>query len=65
MKGEAERQRLQREELEMELHAVKHQMQNFKNADADLKRCGEIAKVHFLRLHYFVWLRLKKASGIS
>ncbi|XP_054777208.1 kinesin-like protein KIN-12D isoform X2 [Prosopis cineraria] len=36
VKGEAERQRLQREELE--LHAVKHQMQNIRNADADMRR---------------------------
>ncbi|XVF01191.1 hypothetical protein REPUB_Repub04eG0067300 [Reevesia pubescens] len=39
VKGEAEHQRLQREELESELHAVKVQMQNVKNADADMKRC--------------------------
>jgi len=38
VKGEAERQRLQREELELELHAVKHQMQNVKSGDADIKR---------------------------
>ncbi|XP_022725985.1 kinesin-like protein KIN-12D isoform X2 [Durio zibethinus] len=39
IKGEAELQRLQREELESELHAVLVQMQNVKNADADMKRC--------------------------
>ncbi|KAL1180314.1 hypothetical protein V6Z11_A03G222400 [Gossypium hirsutum] len=39
IKGEAERQRLQREELESELDAIKVQMQNVKNADADMKRC--------------------------
>lgn len=38
VKEDAEQQRLQREELELELHSVKNQMHNFKNADADLKR---------------------------
>ncbi|KAM7253486.1 hypothetical protein ACFE04_021640 [Oxalis oulophora] len=38
IKGEAERQRLQREEMEAELHAVNQQMQNLKNSDADMKR---------------------------
>ncbi|KAK7252061.1 hypothetical protein RIF29_35766 [Crotalaria pallida] len=38
IKGEAERQRLQREDLESELHALKDQMQNVSNADADMKR---------------------------
>jgi len=38
LKDEAERQQLQREELETELHAVKDQMLNVKNADADMKR---------------------------
>lgn len=42
VKGEAERQRLQREELETELHTVKHQMQNVENVDADMKRSGAI-----------------------
>ncbi|KAJ7967416.1 Kinesin [Quillaja saponaria] len=37
IKEEAERQRLQREELELELDAVKQQMQNVVNADADMK----------------------------
>ncbi|CAL0331344.1 unnamed protein product [Lupinus luteus] len=35
IKGEAERQRLEREDLELELHAIKDQMQN---ADADMRR---------------------------
>ncbi|RXH88151.1 hypothetical protein DVH24_042222 [Malus domestica] len=38
VKGEAERQRLYGEELELELHAVKHQMQYVENANADMKR---------------------------
>jgi kinesin family member 15 len=38
IKGEAERQRLQREDLEMELCALKDQMQNLRNADDDIKR---------------------------
>ncbi|XP_058730761.1 kinesin-like protein KIN-12D [Vicia villosa] len=38
IKGEAERQRLQREELETELCALKEQMQNLRNADDDTKR---------------------------
>ncbi|XP_030523084.1 kinesin-like protein KIN-12D isoform X2 [Rhodamnia argentea] len=38
VKGEAERQRLLREELELELHSIKSQMQNVQNADADIKR---------------------------
>ncbi|PKI50228.1 hypothetical protein CRG98_029301, partial [Punica granatum] len=37
VKGEAERQRLLREELESELHSVKNQIEKFKNADADMK----------------------------
>ncbi|GER50419.1 kinesin motor family protein [Striga asiatica] len=39
VKGEAERQRLQREELELELLGIKEQMQNIKSNDSDLKRC--------------------------
>ncbi|XP_022947427.1 kinesin-like protein KIN-12D [Cucurbita moschata] len=47
VKEDAEQQRLQREELELELHGVKNQMQNFRNADADLKRhVNEIEKSH-------------------
>ena len=42
LKGEAERQRLQREVLELEFHAVKDQMQNVKNADADMKRSEKL-----------------------
>ncbi|XP_015944937.1 kinesin-like protein KIN-12D isoform X1 [Arachis duranensis] len=38
IKGEAQRQRLQREDLELELHALKDQMQNVRNADTDMKR---------------------------
>lgn len=38
VKGEAERQRLLREDLELELHSIKSQMQNVQNADADIKR---------------------------
>ncbi|KAE9607258.1 putative plus-end-directed kinesin ATPase transcription factor bZIP family [Lupinus albus] len=38
IKGEAERQRLEREDLELELHAIKDQMQNVTNADADMRR---------------------------
>ncbi|CAI8618378.1 unnamed protein product [Vicia faba] len=38
IKGEAERQRLQREELETELCALKEQMQNLRNANDDTKR---------------------------
>ncbi|KAF4366869.1 hypothetical protein F8388_013934 [Cannabis sativa] len=37
VKEEAERQRLQREELELELHAVKQQTRNVENADADMR----------------------------
>ncbi|KAH6772638.1 hypothetical protein C2S51_011042 [Perilla frutescens var. frutescens] len=39
VKGDAERQRLQREELELELLAVKEQMQKVKGNDSDVKRC--------------------------
>lgn len=42
MKGEAERQRLQRVELELELHAIKLQMQNIRNTDADMRRFRSI-----------------------
>ncbi|KAF5727235.1 hypothetical protein HS088_TW22G00924 [Tripterygium wilfordii] len=35
---EAERQRLRRQELESELHAVNHLMQNVRNADCDIRR---------------------------
>ncbi|XP_050363080.1 kinesin-like protein KIN-12D [Argentina anserina] len=38
VKEEAERQRLHGEELESELHAVKHQMLNVENANADMSR---------------------------
>jgi len=38
LKGEAERQRLQREELELELHALNHKMQNVESTDVDVKR---------------------------
>ncbi|XP_027191010.1 kinesin-like protein KIN-12D isoform X2 [Cicer arietinum] len=38
IKGEAERQRLQREDIEMELFALKDQMQNLGNADGDIQR---------------------------
>lgn len=38
VKGEAERQRLQREELELELLAFKEQMQNVQCNDSDVKR---------------------------
>ncbi|RDX99717.1 Kinesin-like protein KIN-12D, partial [Mucuna pruriens] len=38
IKGETERQRLQREDLELELHALKDQMQNVKNVDGDMRR---------------------------
>ncbi|KAK4789861.1 hypothetical protein SAY86_017165 [Trapa natans] len=37
VKGEAERQRLLREELETELQLVKNQMEKFRNADADMR----------------------------
>ncbi|KAL0356785.1 UNVERIFIED_CONTAM: Kinesin-like protein KIN-12F [Sesamum calycinum] len=39
VKGEAERQRLQREELELELLGVKEQMHTMENNDSDVKRC--------------------------
>lgn len=38
VKGEAERQRLQREELELELHTVKQQFQNVNNSDTEMRR---------------------------
>ncbi|KAG7582503.1 Kinesin motor domain [Arabidopsis suecica] len=38
VKGEAERQRLQREELEMELHTIRQQMESARNADGEMKR---------------------------
>ncbi|XP_057992919.1 kinesin-like protein KIN-12D isoform X2 [Hevea brasiliensis] len=38
LNGETERQRLQREELEVELHAVNHQMQKIRSVDTDIKR---------------------------
>lgn len=38
VKGEVERQRLEREELEMELDAVKQQMNNVKKGDTDIRR---------------------------
>ncbi|KAL5127457.1 Kinesin-like protein KIN-12D [Glycine soja] len=38
LKGDAERQRLQREDLELELHALKDQMQNVRNVDGDMRR---------------------------
>ncbi|PIN14199.1 Kinesin-like protein [Handroanthus impetiginosus] len=39
VKGEAERQRLQREELELELLGVKEQMQQIRSNDIEAKRC--------------------------
>ncbi|XP_073158747.1 kinesin-like protein KIN-12D [Henckelia pumila] len=39
VKGESERQLLQREELELELYVVKEQMQTVKANDSDIKRC--------------------------
>lgn len=51
IKEEAERQRLQREELEMELHNVKQQMLGVKSSDADVKRyastVSELDRVSF------------------
>ncbi|EPS64519.1 hypothetical protein M569_10262 [Genlisea aurea] len=41
VKGEAERQSLQREELELELLGVKEQMQNVESKDLDIKRCAD------------------------
>ncbi|KAK4437834.1 Kinesin-like protein KIN-12D [Sesamum alatum] len=41
VKGEAERQRLQREELELELLGVKEQMHTMENNDSDIQRCLE------------------------
>ena len=38
IKEEAERQRLQREDLELELHSLKDLMQNVKNVDGDMRR---------------------------
>ena len=38
IKGEAERQRLEREELEMELDAVKNQMHSVKSSATEMKR---------------------------
>lgn len=38
VKGEAERQRLQREELELELLSVKEQMHKVNSNDSDVKR---------------------------
>ncbi|CAD5323501.1 unnamed protein product [Arabidopsis thaliana] len=38
VKDEAERQRLQREELEMELHTIRQQMESARNADEEMKR---------------------------
>uniref|UniRef100_A0A1J3CW79 Phragmoplast orienting kinesin 2 n=1 Tax=Noccaea caerulescens TaxID=107243 RepID=A0A1J3CW79_NOCCA len=38
IKDEAERQRMQREELEMELHTIRQQMENTINADGEMKR---------------------------
>ncbi|XP_074292924.1 kinesin-like protein KIN-12D isoform X2 [Silene latifolia] len=38
LKGETERQRLQREELEVELHSFKNQMQSVEFADSEIKR---------------------------
>lgn len=38
VKGEAERQRLQREELELELLAFKEHMQKVRSDDSDVKR---------------------------
>jgi kinesin family protein 15 len=59
LKEEAERQRLQREELELELHAVKDQMQNVKNTDSDMKRSNQLSK-YLIGCQYvcldYVWL---------
>ncbi|KAK4378399.1 hypothetical protein RND71_000261 [Anisodus tanguticus] len=41
VRGEAERQRLQREDLELELQAIKQQMNIVKGSDADMKRHQE------------------------
>lgn len=38
IKDEAERQRLQREELETELHTIRQQMESVRNADEEMKR---------------------------
>lgn len=39
------------EELELELHAVKHQMQNVENANADMKRYRADPPRNFLQMH--------------
>lgn len=59
LKGEAERQRLQREELEDELHSVKYQMQNVENVDTDMKRfCSFIRFLCVSALDTMMWLQI-------
>ena len=52
LKGEAERQRLQREELEMELQAIRQQMHSVKSCDSDMKRFVEAQKAN-KSINYF------------
>lgn len=42
VKGEAERQRLQREELEVEFQAFKQQIHTVQSNDSDIKRFDNI-----------------------
>ncbi|KAG6408884.1 hypothetical protein SASPL_131910 [Salvia splendens] len=56
VKGEAERQRLQREELELELLAFKEHMQKVRSDDSDVKRCLEEKEKNLQEAHKRVQL---------
>jgi len=57
IKEEAERQRLQREDLELELHALKDMMQNVKNV-------GDMRRFNFLCLYGFFILGQYKSTVV-
>lgn len=56
VRGEAERQRLQREELEMELEAVRNQMLTLPASASNIWKVTEDMNLEFARSCYFLTL---------
>lgn len=56
VRGEAERQRLQREELETELEAVRHQMLTLPSSGSDIWKVTEERNLDFARFVHFLIL---------
>ena len=63
LKGEAERQRLQREDLELELHALKDQMQNVRNVDGDMRRFWTFIP-NYMPFFVYIWLLYRRHMQI-